>query len=291
MASDFNPSADRRSRMIGQLRYASRPRIMGILNTTDDSFYAGSRTMDEEATQRGAAMVDAGASWVDIGGESTRPGAAPVSVETELMRVLPVIQGLRDARPDALISIDTRHAKVAEAALEAGADMVNDVSGLRDPAMMELVLRTGCAVCIMHMQGEPKTMQVEPQYSDVVNEVSAVLAQTKQTLIEQGHPPELIVIDPGIGFGKTHEHNLELLGAGRRLLLSDGPLLWGVSRKSVVGHLTGHADPADRLPGTLGLAAVAHEMHIDLLRVHDVQAHVDLFNAMSVSSTQPENVE
>ena len=157
--------------------------------------------------------------------------------------------------------------------------------------MMELVLRTGCAVCIMHMQGEPKTMQVEPQYSDVVNEVSAVLAQTKQTLIEQGHPPELIVIDPGIGFGKTHEHNLELLGAGRRLLLNDGPVLWGVSRKSVVGHLTGHADPADRLPGTLGLAAVAHEMHIDLLRVHDVQAHIDLFNAMSVSSTQPENVE
>jgi dihydropteroate synthase len=273
------------------LRFAADPRIMGILNTTDDSFYAGSRAMDQEAIARGTAMVDAGADWVDVGGESTRPGAAPVSVETEMSRVLPVIQGLRDARPDALISIDTRHADVAEAALNAGADMVNDVSGLRDPAMMELVLRTGCAVCIMHMQGEPQTMQMKPNYANVVGEVAADLAETKRTLVDRGHPAELIVIDPGIGFGKTQQHNLELLGAGRRVSLSDGPLLWGVSRKSVVGHLTGRDDPADRLPGTLGLATVAHRMKIDLLRVHDVQAHVDLFNAMRLPSTQPENIE
>ena len=273
------------------LRFAADPRIMGILNTTDDSFYAGSRAMDQEAIARGAAMVDAGADWVDVGGESTRPGAAPVSVETEMSRVLPVIQGLRNARPNALISIDTRHADVAEAALNAGADMVNDVSGLRDPAMMELVLRTGCAVCIMHMQGEPQTMQMKPNYANVVGEVAADLAETKRTLVDRGHPAELIVIDPGIGFGKTQQHNLELLGAGRRVSLSDGPLLWGVSRKSVVGHLTGRDDPADRLPGTLGLATVAHRMKIDLLRVHDVQAHVDLFNAMRLPSTQPENIE
>ena len=291
MASDFRLSSDRRDHIGMHLRFAADPRIMGILNTTDDSFYAGSRAMDQEAIARGAAMVDAGADWVDVGGESTRPGAAPVSVETEMSRVLPVIQGLRDARPDALISIDTRHADVAEAALNAGADMVNDVSGLRDPAMMELVLRTGCAVCIMHMQGEPQTMQMKPNYANVVGEVAADLAETKRTLVDRGHPAELIVIDPGIGFGKTQEHNLELLGAGRRVSLSDGPLLWGVSRKSVVGHLTGRDDPADRLSGTLGLAAVAHRMNIDLLRVHDVQAHVDLFNAMRLPSTQPENIE
>ena len=291
MASDFRLSPNRRDRIMEALRYASRPRIMGILNATDDSFYADSRTMNQEAVARGTAMVDAGASWVDIGGESTRPGAEPVSVETELQRVLPVIQGLRSARPDALISVDTRNHTVAEAALEAGADMVNDVSGLRDPAMVEVVLRTGCAVCIMHMQGEPRTMQTEPHYDDVVDEVAAALEQTKQMLVQRGHPADLVVVDPGIGFGKKQHHNLKLLDAGKNLLLGDGSILWGVSRKSVVGHLTGRADPADRLPGTLGLAAVAHRMKIDILRVHDVEAHVDLFCAMDGLSTHTENVE
>ena len=267
MASDFRLSPNRRDRIVKALRYAARPQIMGILNTTDDSFYADSRTMNQEAVDRGTAMVDAGASWVDIGGESTRPGAEPVSVETELQRVLPVIQGLRSARPDALISVDTRNHTVAEAALEAGADMVNDVSGLRDPAMVEVVLRTGCAVCIMHMQGEPRTMQTEPHYDDVVDEVGAALEQTKQMLVQRGHPADLVVVDPGIGFGKKQHHNLKLLDAGKNLLLGDGSILWGVSRKSVVGHLTGRTDPADRLPGTLGLAAVAHRMQIDILRV------------------------
>ena len=291
MASDFRLSPNRRDRIVKALRYAARPQIMGILNTTDDSFYADSRTMNQEAVDRGTAMVDAGASWVDIGGESTRPGAEPVSVETELQRVLPVIQGLRNARPDALISVDTRNHTVAEAALKAGADMVNDVSGLRDPAMVEVVLRTGCAVCIMHMQGEPRTMQTEPHYDDVVDEVGAALGQTKQMLVERGHPADLIVVDPGIGFGKKQHHNLKLLDAGKNLLLGDGSILWGVSRKSVVGHLTGRTDPADRLPGTLGLAAVAHRMKIDILRVHDVEAHVDFFCAMDGLSTHTENVE
>ena len=291
MASDFRLSPNRRDRIVKALRYATRPQIMGILNTTDDSFYADSRTMNQEAVDRGTAMVDAGASWVDIGGESTRPGAEPVSVETELQRVLPVIQGLRSARPDALISVDTRNHTVAEAALEAGADMVNDVSGLRDPAMVEVVLRTGCAVCIMHMQGEPRTMQTEPHYDDVVDEVGAALEQTKRMLVQRGHPADLIVVDPGIGFGKKQHHNLKLLDAGKNLLLGDGSILWGVSRKSVVGHLTGRTDPADRLPGTLGLAAVAHRMKIDILRVHDVEAHVDFFCAMDGLSTHTENVE
>ena len=291
MASDFRLSPNRRDQIVKALRYATRPQIMGILNTTDDSFYADSRTMNQEAVARGTAMVDAGASWVDIGGESTRPGAEPVSVETELQRVLPVIQGLRSARPDALISVDTRNHTVAEAALEAGTDMVNDVSGLRDPAMVEVVLRTGCAVCVMHMQGEPRTMQTEPHYDDVVDEVGAALEQTKQMLVQRGHPADLVVVDPGIGFGKKQHHNLKLLDAGKNLLLGDGSILWGVSRKSVVGHLTGRADPADRLPGTLGLAAVAHRMKIDILRVHDVEAHVDLFCAMDGLSTHTENAE
>lgn len=264
---------------------------MGIVNATDDSFFAGSRSMDNEAVAKGLAMWDNGATWVDVGGESTRPGAAPVDTETELHRVLPVIEGLRAARPHGLISIDTRHAVVARAALAAGADMVNDVSGLRDPDMVNLVLETGCAVCIMHMQGEPGTMQENPSYDDVVDEVGTSLEAVKHELISRGHPKELIVVDPGIGFGKTQTHNIDLLKAGRGLLKSEGPLLWGVSRKSIVGHLTGQDNASDRLHGTLGLAAVAMNEGIDLVRVHDVEAHHDLFNAMRLGSTQPEHVE
>ena len=264
---------------------------MGIVNTTDDSFFAGSRSMDNEAVAKGLAMWDNGATWVDVGGESTRPGAAPVDTETELGRVLPVIEGLRAARPNGLISIDTRHAVVARAALAAGADMVNDVSGLRDPDMVNLVLETGCAVCIMHMQGEPGTMQENPSYDDVVKEVGASLDAMKHELISRGHPKELIVLDPGIGFGKTQTHNIDLLKAGRGLLKSEGPLLWGVSRKSIVGHLTGQDNASHRLHGTLGLAAVAMNEGIDLVRVHDVEAHHDLFNAMRLGSIQTEHVE
>tara|TARA_B100000035_G_scaffold110218_1_gene93601 strand:+ start:5682 stop:6458 length:777 start_codon:yes stop_codon:yes gene_type:complete len=257
---------------------------MGIVNATDDSFFQGSRATGTQAVQRGLAMWEAGATWVDVGGESTRPGAEPVSVEAEKHRVVPVIEDLRAQRPEGLISIDTRHAEVALAALEAGADMVNDVSGLREPAMVDLVLRTGCAVCIMHMQGEPGSMQTNPQYDDVVSEVGDMLETVKQNLIHQGHPEELICVDPGIGFGKTQNHNIALLKSGRQLLSSETSLLWGVSRKSVVGHLTGHTDPADRLAGTLGLAAVAHRMRIDLVRVHDVQEHVDVFAALKIDS-------
>ena len=264
---------------------------MGIVNATDDSFYAGSRSMDNEAVANGLAMWDAGATWVDVGGESTRPGAAPVDIDTEVRRVLPVIQGLRAARPDGLISIDTRHAEVAKAALAAGADMVNDVSGLRDPAMLDTVLASGCAVCVMHMQGDPGSMQKNPVYADVVGEVSQALEHVKEQLIEHGHPEDLIVLDPGIGFGKTQRHNIDLLRAGKGLMKSKGPLLWGVSRKSIVGHLTGQQDPADRLYGTLGLAAVAFEAGVDVVRVHDVGPHHDLFTAMQLGSTQPEHVE
>ena len=282
MASDFRLPTDRRTLVVEGMRFALHPKIMGIINATDDSFFEGSRMMDSEAVQKGIAMWEAGATWVDVGGESTRPGAEPVDEATELQRVIPVIEGLREARPDGLISIDTRHASVARQALKAGADMVNDVSGLRDPEMVEVVLEAGCAVCVMHMQGEPGTMQAKPSYVDVNEEVAAMLEQVKKLLVERGHPAELISLDPGIGFGKSQEHNLLLLRAGKNLLKSEGSLLWGVSRKSIVGHLTGRQDPKDRLAGTLGLAAVAHQMQIDILRVHDVAEHVELFNAMSL---------
>ena len=284
MTSDFGRTAERRGQIAEALKFDGAPHIMGIVNATDDSFFEGSRTSGMAAIECGLAMWDAGATWVDVGGESTRPGAEPVGIETEKQRILPVIEGLRAARPDGLISIDTRHADVARAALEAGADMVNDVSGLRTPAMVDLVLSTGCAVCIMHMQGEPGSMQTNPQYDDVVSEVRDMLETVKQNLIRQGHPAELICVDPGIGFGKTQNHNIALLKSGRQLLSSETSLLWGVSRKSVVGHLTGHTDPADRLAGTLGLAAVAHRMRIDLVRVHDVQEHVDVFAALNINS-------
>ncbi|MBH34780.1 MAG: dihydropteroate synthase [Euryarchaeota archaeon] len=284
MTSDFGRTAERRAQIAGALKFDGAPRIMGIVNATDDSFFEGSRTSGTAAVERGLAMWDAGATWVDVGGESTRPGADPVGIETEKQRVLPVIKGLRAARPDGLISIDTRHADVAHAALEAGADMVNDVSGLRTPAMVDLVLSTGCAVCIMHMQGEPGSMQANPTYDDVVGEVGGMLESVKQNLVQRGHPAELICVDPGIGFGKTQDHNIALLRSGRELLSSEGSVLWGVSRKSVVGHLTGQSNPADRLAGTLGLAAVAHRMHIDLVRVHDVRDHADVFAALNLDS-------
>lgn len=286
--SDFPVENQRRTALARSLRFDGTPKLMGIVNVTDDSFYTASRAHDAEAVERAVAMLDAGATWVDIGGESTRPGADPVPVDVEAKRVVPVIEALRRARPSAFISVDTRRAEVARAALEAGADMVNDVSGLRDPAMMEVVLNAGCAVCVMHMQGEPGTMQSHPSYEDCALEVTEALLSKHRTLVDQGHPAELIVLDPGIGFGKTQRHNIELLQAGKQVGgEEDVSVLWGVSRKSIVGHLTGHNDPADRLPGTLALACVAHYAGIDMLRVHDVEAHVDVMKVLRPFTTSP----
>ena len=283
MPSDLQGDGVRRDALSRAIRPDAEglPRVMGILNVTPDSFHADSRVTGQQAVERGVAMFENGATWVDVGGESTRPGADAVSVDEECARVIPVILGLKQARPDGLVSIDTRHAPVAQAALEAGADMVNDVSGLRDPAMMDVVLEAGAAVCIMHMLGTPKTMQHDIQYNDVVNDVHEALFTTAKELVSRGHPAELICLDPGIGFGKEQHHNLALLEHGARL--SDGgrwSVLWGVSRKSVVGHLTGHANAADRLPGSLGLAALACLRGVGVLRVHDVAPHRDLLNAL-----------
>ena len=255
-----------------------RCRLMGILNVTPDSFHAASRVDVDGAIERGLEMWSAGADWVDIGGESTRPGATPVDSVEEAARVVPVIQALRHANPDGLISIDTRRSDVAGVALDAGANMVNDVSGLRDSAMEDLVVERGCAVCIMHMQGEPGNMQQNPTYDDVVSEVYESLISTAERLVSKGHDPALICLDPGIGFGKNLNHNLELLHSRSD---SNYSILWGVSRKSMFNQLLGREETDDRLAGTLGVAAHAMLEGVDILRVHDVEAHTDLLTTLA----------
>jgi len=257
--------------------------VMGILNVTPDSFHEESRkTTLDSAVKSGLQMWNQGATWVDVGGESTRPNANPVSVEEELERVIPVIKALRTANSEGLISIDTRRPQVAQAALDAGADLINDVSGLRDPEMVKIVLDSGCGVCIMHMQGTPQTMQSKPTYEDCAKEVSTQLLETARALVAAGHPPECIVLDPGIGFGKTFEHNLELLQRHELFRGIEGfAVLWGVSRKSIIGQLTGHSSPSKRLSGTLAVASLAHFEHIDVVRVHDVEEHIDVFKVLN----------
>ena len=256
--------------------------IMGILNVTPDSFHGESRRFElEDAVKRGLEIWDNGATWLDIGGESTRPGAEPVDTEEELRRVIPVIQSLKTRRPDGLISIDTRRAKVALKAINAGAEMINDISGLNDPEMMDVVLDTGCAICIMHMQGEPKKMQESPDYQDCVKEVSTFLFDKAQKLIDRGHPEELIIIDPGIGFGKLLQHNIDLMKDISVLTSSKYSTLLGVSRKSMIGQITGKVETDDRLPGTLATSAFAFYNQIDIIRVHDVDENLDLLKVLN----------
>ena len=265
-----------------------RPRLMGIVNVTSDSFHAASRVASLEAAVTAALdMWDAGADWIDIGGESTRPGAQPVLASEEISRVVPVIEALRNKRPNGLISIDTRHPIVAAEALASGANMVNDVSGLRDPEMFNLVLESKCAVCIMHMLGQPGNMQTEPVYNDVVNEVSKNLLSTARRLIVSGHSSELITLDPGIGFGKTLEQNLSLLEISQPLRGDEGfSVLWGVSRKTVFRDLLSRELTDERLAGTLGVAAHAMNEGVDILRVHDVEEHHDLLTVLSILRKQ-----
>ena len=263
-------------------RQPSQSGLMAIVNVTPDSFHESSRQSSvSEAISNAQMMIQAGAEIIDIGGESTRPGSQPVSIEQELERVIPVISGIREVEPSVSISIDTRHHQVAEMALNAGANIVNDVSGLRCPSMVELVLDRKVPVCIMHMLGEPKTMQKNPSYDNVVQEVASELLSTAQELVDAGHDTKHICLDPGIGFGKTLNHNIELLkGWSAFRSQHDFSILWGVSRKSMIGQLTGHESTEDRLFGTLGVAAYAHQVGIDWLRVHDVQAHADLLRVM-----------
>ncbi|HEY7220947.1 MAG TPA: dihydropteroate synthase [Candidatus Binatia bacterium] len=243
---------------------------MGIINVTPDSFFDGGQRHDPaKAIADGIQMVAAGADILDIGGESTRPGAQPVSEQEELARVLPVVRGLR-REVGAAISIDTYKATVARAALDAGADIVNDISALRfDPAMAALIAAEKVPVVLMHMQGTPRTMQREPQYEDVVREVRDFLAAQLHEAMDAGIAQDMIVIDPGIGFGKTVEHNLQLLRALPVLAALGRPVLVGASRKAFIGKIL-DAEPVDRLAGSLAAAVAAALAGANIVRVHDV---------------------
>jgi len=254
-----------------QLVLGSRTLVMGILNVTPDSFSDGGLFLDPaKAIDRGLELVAQGADLLDVGGESTRPGAPEVRAEDELARVLPVIAGLVRQCPGVPISIDTTKVAVAQGALEAGAVLVNDVSGLRDPAMAQLVARTGAGACVMHMRGTPKTMQQHAQYADVVAEV---IAELHLTIERAGVDRAKLFIDPGIGFAKKLEHNLTLLKNLSALRALGLPIVLGTSRKSFLGTLSGVTDPAQRVAASVASVAIAAVAGaVDVARVHDVAA-------------------
>jgi dihydropteroate synthase len=250
--------------------------IMGVLNVTPDSFSDGGQFFSaEKAIEHGLQMAAEGADIIDVGGESTRPGAQPVAPEEELRRVIPVIEKLRP-KIDIPISIDTSKASVARAALEAGASIVNDVTaGRGDKEMLRLVAQSKSAFIILHMQGTPQTMQAQPHYADVAREVAEFFRQQYERALVYYIDPMAIAFDPGIGFGKTLEHNLELLAQLERLRVHDRPLVVGVSRKSFLAPLIGSPEIDRRLGPTVALTALLRARGADVLRVHDVKQNVD----------------
>lgn len=269
------------------LDLSARPLVMGILNVTPDSFSDGSRFLDADAAVRHAlAMVEQGADLIDVGGESSRPGAEAVSAEEELRRVEPVIRRIAAQSP-VTIAIDTTKAAVADAALAAGAHIVNDISaGLGDPAMTDVVRRHGAGFVLMHMQGTPRTMQQAPAYGDVVAEVAAFLRERIAALVAAGLDADSLVVDPGIGFGKTVEHNVALLACLPHLASVCGrPVLAGVSRKSFLGRLTGQSDPSDRLVSSLAGLAYASMRGARILRVHDVKESCEVARLLAIFRT------
>lgn len=264
-----------------RLEFGNVPCIMGILNVTPDSFSDGGVFFSlQAAIDQGLAMEDAGAAILDIGGESTRPYSQAVDESEELRRVIPVIEKLRD-RLGIPISIDTTKAAVARAAMDAGAEIINDVSGLEaDPAMIDVAIETQAGVCAMHRQGTPQTMQDNPTYTNAVEEILDYLRQRDRDLIERGIDRLRICLDPGIGFGKTHDHNFQLVREARRFLSLERPILIGHSRKGFIGKVLGNKDmPRDC--GTLGVSMWLAEQDIQILRVHDVPGHVQALKLLS----------
>lgn len=255
----------------------ARPLVMGIVNVTPDSFSDGGQHFSAaQAIDHALKLREEGADILDIGGESTRPGAAAVSIGEELDRVLPVLEGLREC--GALLSLDTMKPEVMRAGLAAGARMINDVKALTAPGALEVVAASDCGVCLMHMQGEPRVMQQSPRYDDVVAEVAAFLEQRRDALLAAGIARERIVIDPGFGFGKTVEHNIALFRALPRFR-GIAPVLVGVSRKSMLGALTGR--PVEqRLAASLAAALLAAQHGAAILRVHDVGDTVDVLKIL-----------
>jgi dihydropteroate synthase len=249
-------------------------RVMGIINVTPDSFSDGGAYLEARAAiSHGYELVAEGAAILDVGGESTRPGAQPVEEELELRRVVPVLAGLRDT--GAHLSIDTMKLRVAEAAIDAGATLVNDVTALRhDPEIAGLVADRRCDVCLMHMLGEPRTMQEEPRYADVVSEVKAFLTERMEFAIREGVKENRILLDPGIGFGKTVDHNLELLRRLQEIVALGRPVVVGTSRKTFLGRIAGR-DVRERLGGTVATNVLALERGATVFRVHDVAPVAD----------------
>ncbi|MGD0198925.1 MAG: dihydropteroate synthase [Solirubrobacteraceae bacterium] len=252
------------------------PTIMGVLNVTPDSFSDGGSFLEPDAAvAHGLELAAAGAAIVDVGGESTRPGAEPVAEAEELRRVVPVIERLSAAGVRAQVSIDTSKVAVARAALDAGASFVNDVTAFRaQPAMAALVAERGADCCLMHMRGEPRTMQDDLHYDDVVAEVRSFLEQRVESVLAAGVAAERIVLDPGIGFGKSASQNLELLRRLDELVTLGFPVLVGTSRKSFLGRITGR-EGGDRLPGTIATCVMAFERGASVFRVHDVAPVAD----------------
>jgi dihydropteroate synthase len=255
-----------------------RPSVMGVVNVTPDSFSDGGVNFAaDDAVASARRMLDEGATIVDVGGESTRPGAEPVSAEEELRRVVPVLERLQGVP----VSIDTAKAEVACRALELGAELVNDVTALRaDPDLAGVVADGGAYLCLMHMQGEPRTMQLDPRYGDVVADVGRFLDERLSFAVSQGISEELICLDPGIGFGKTVEHNFELLRRLDELVALGRPIVVGISRKSSLGKLLGDPDAkTGTVAASVGAAVAAYERGATILRVHDVREHVEALRA------------
>ena len=254
------------------LEYTGRPLLMGIINVTPDSFSDGGKFWDAEAAiEHGLELARQGADLLDIGGESTRPYSEPVKPDEELRRVLPVVQELA-SQTDVPLSIDTSKAAVADAALAAGAQVINDVTGLEgDPEMLSLAAESNAGVCAMHMQGTPQTMQDAPQYEDVVQEIYDYLQQRRDQLTDNGISLSRICLDVGIGFGKTHQHNLALLAHASSFHRLGCPLMVGHSRKGFIAHVLGDKK-ADRTAGSVGVALAMGTQHVQVLRIHDVAA-------------------
>ena len=247
---------------------------MGVVNVTPDSFSDGGvHFQAEDAIAAARRMLDEGAAIVDVGGESTRPGADPITLDEELRRVVPVLEGLAGAP----VSTDTSKAEVARRALELGAELVNDVTALRgDPDLAGVVADSGAYLCLMHMQGEPRTMQAEPRYDDVSSEVAAFLEERLEFAVDAGIPEERICLDPGIGFGKTVDHNIELIARLDVVLALGRPVLIGVSRKRSLGRLLGDPDATTgSTAASVGAAVAAYERGATILRAHDVREHVE----------------
>jgi dihydropteroate synthase len=263
--------------------------LMGIVNVTPDSFSDGGSFLDAgSAIAHALKLVSDGAEILDIGGESTRPGAAPVPESVELERVLPVIEGLHGAGCAAEISIDTSKATVASAALAAGASLVNDVTALRgDPSMAAVVAGSGARCCLMHMLGEPRTMQHEPRYDEVVDDVRFFLEARMAFAIEHGIAEDRILLDPGIGFGKTVAHNLELLRRCDEIAQIGRPVVIGTSRKSFLGTLAGGRGTDERLAGTIATNVIAYERGASVFRVHDVAAVGDALRVAAATVPAP----